>query len=259
MIDLHAHILPGLDDGPVDLESSAALAEAAVAAGTRVMAATSHVNLGFELSPAELAAARERVVARLAADGIPLEVVQGGEISPNRLGALSDADLRALTLGGGSWVLLECPFSPAAAGMELMVADLHERGFGVLLAHPERSPSFQLQPALLAALVERGALGQVNSASLTGEFGDAARRAAFAMVEQGLVHVLASDAHHAVQRPPGAAPGLAALRERFGRVGALGEWMTEEVPAAILAGRPVPERPPLPAKPRRGLLRRLRA
>jgi protein-tyrosine phosphatase len=259
VIDLHAHILPGLDDGPADLEGSVALARAAVATGTRVLAATSHVNQGFELSPADLAGARERVRARLAADGIPLEVVQGGEISPNRLPSLGDADLREVALGGGPWLLLECPFSPAAAGMELMVADLHERGFCVLLAHPERSPSFQSQPALLAELVERGALGQVNSASLTGELGDAARRAAFTMVERGLVHVLASDAHHAVHRPPGVEPGLEALRERFGRVAALGEWMTNELPAAILAGRSVPDRPPLPARPRRGLRRRLRA
>jgi len=129
----------------------------------------------------------------------------------------------------------------------------------VLLAHPERSPSLQRQPALLADLVERGALGQVNSASLAGQFGDAARRAAFTMVEQGLVHVLASDAHHAVHRPPGVTPGLAALRERFGRVAALGEWMTNDVPAAILAGIAVPERPELPPKRRQGLLRRLRA
>jgi protein-tyrosine phosphatase len=262
VIDLHAHILPGLDDGPEDLDGSAALAAAAVQAGTTVLAATSHVNQGFGLTPAELAAARDAVVARLADDRIPLEVVQGGEVSPGRFPSLSDEDLHGLTLGGGRWVLLECPFSPAAAAMDLMVADLLRRGFLVLLAHPERSPSMQAQPALLRTLVEQGALAQVTSASLAGDFGDAARRSAFTLVEQGLVHVLASDAHHHAQRPPGVGPGLEALRARFGDVDELGEWMTAGVPAAILDGEAVPERPPLPAGGRRrglGALRRRRA
>jgi protein-tyrosine phosphatase len=261
VIDLHAHILPGLDDGPEDLDGSAALAAAAVQAGTAVLAATSHVNNGFGLGPEELASAREAVVARLADDGIPLEVVQGGEISPRRYPSLDDDDLHELTLGTGPWVLLECPFSPAGAAMDVMVADLHRRGFQVLLAHPERSPSMQAQPALLRHLVDHGALAQVTSASLAGDFGDAARRCAFTLVEQGLVHVLASDAHHHVHRPPGVEPGLHAMGERFGDVGELGEWMTVDVPAAILDGEAVPERPAPPPGRRRGLslLRRRRA
>src|SRR5829696_1029763 len=99
VIDLHAHILPGLDDGPPTLDASAEMAVAATAAGTRVLAATSHVNRSFGLGPAELAQARERVVARLAADAIPLEVVQGGEVSTGRIEGLDDDELRGLTLG----------------------------------------------------------------------------------------------------------------------------------------------------------------
>ena len=71
-------------------------------------------------------------------------------------------------------MLLECPFSPVGAGMEMMVADLHRRGFFVLLGHPERSPTFQRDPALLASLVERGALAQITTGSLTGRFGERA-------------------------------------------------------------------------------------
>src|SRR5215210_612263 len=261
VIDLHAHILPGVDDGPDDLDGSAALAAAAVERGTRVLAATSHVNQGFGLSPADLAAAREAVVARLARDGIPLEVVQGGEVSTGRLPSLDDEELGGVTLGSGPWVLLECPFSPAAAAMDLMVADLQRRGFQVLLAHPERSPSFQRQPGLLARLVATGALAQLTSASLEGRFGDAARRAAFTMAEQGLLHVLASDAHHHSERPPGVEPGLAALRERLGDLGGQAEWITVGVPEAILAGAEIPARPPRGPRRRRGprLLRRPRA
>ena len=124
MIDLHAHILPALDDGPPDLDASAEMAAAAVAAGTRVMAATSHVNRGFGLRAEQLAAARALVVERLAADGIPLEVVQGGEVALSRAGDLGDEELRGLTLGGSRWVLLECPLSPAAPSMEPAVTAL---------------------------------------------------------------------------------------------------------------------------------------
>jgi protein-tyrosine phosphatase len=256
VIDLHAHILPGLDDGPVDLEASVALALAAVAAGTRVLAATSHVNRSYGVTAADLAAARRAVIRRLARERIPLEVVQGAEVSMGRLADLDDADLRAMTLGDGPCVLLECPFSPAADAMAPVVAGLLRRRTQVLLAHPERSPSIQRDPDLLGRLVSSGAMAQVTAGSLAGDFGDAARRSAFALVEAGFVHVLASDAHDHRHRPPGMGPGVEALRERYGDVEALAEWMTRRAPEAILAGRPVPAGPPLPSRPRRGLLRR---
>jgi protein-tyrosine phosphatase len=255
VIDLHAHILPGLDDGPPDLEGSVALAKAALADGTRVLAATSHIDSTFGLRAAELAAARAMVRDRLASHAIPLEVVQGGEVSPARLASLGDDDLDSLTLGDGPWVLLECPFSPVASAMDLMVADLHRRGFRVLLAHPERSPAFQREPARLARLVERGALAQVTAGSFAGDFGSGVRGSALELLQQGLVHVLASDAHDHRQRPPDLSHAIAILRRRFGDVAAQVEWMTERLPAAILAGGRLPDRPPLP---RRRRLHRLR-
>jgi protein-tyrosine phosphatase len=259
VIDLHAHILAGVDDGPRTLDDSAAMALAAVEAGTSVMAATSHVNRAFDLTPADLAAARAEVTERLAADGIPLEVVQGGEISLSRVPDLRRGDLRALCLGDGPWLLLECPLSSAAGTMEPAVAHLERCGFEVLLAHPERSPSFQRNPALLARLVERGVLAQVTSSSFTGTFGEPARRAAFEMLEAGHVHVLASDAHDHAHRPPDLRAGDAALERRYGDVGAQLEWMASAAPRALLAGEPVPERPALPQRRRGGLLGRFRA
>jgi protein-tyrosine phosphatase len=260
VIDLHAHILPGVDDGPPTLDGSAAMAKSAVATGTTVMAATSHVNRGFGLTPAQLDAGRAKVVERLRADGIPLEVVQGGEISPPRVPDMTEDDLHRLTLGGGGWLLLECPLSPAAATLEPLVAELQRRGFRVLLAHPERSPSFQREPALLARLVASGALGQVTTGAFAGEFGDAARKAAFAMLEVGLVHVLASDAHDHAHRPPDLRFGVKPLERRYGDVAELVDWMTVGAPAAVLAGDPLPERPELPQpRPGGGLLRRFRA
>jgi protein-tyrosine phosphatase len=257
VIDLHAHILPGLDDGPPTLDASAEMAAAAVANGVEVMAATSHVNRGFGLTPAEMRAAREEVVARLAADGIPLRVVQGGEISLSRLSALEEADLEQLTLGGGRCLLLECPLSPGAPTMEDAVARLRSRGYDVLLAHPERSPGFMRGPEALERLLGHGALAQVTSGSFSGEFGETVRRAAFAMLDRGLVHILSSDAHSAHHRPPQLRNALEAFQKRYEDAEAQFEWMTSAAPGALLAAEKPPPRPELPRPRRGGLLRRL--
>lgn len=238
MIDLHAHILPGLDDGPATLAESVAMARLASAAGTRALATTSHIGLRYAVSPAALAAAREALQGELEEEGIDLELIAGGEIAPARLADLDDEDLRAVALGGGPYVLLECPFSPGDAGLDLMVAGLQRRGFGVLLGHPERSPVFQKDPGRLAALIKAGALAQVTAGSLTGTFGAPAQKAANAMLEQGLVHVLASDAHDSVHRPPDLRlPGLLDDDQLA--------WMTADAPTAIVGGRQLPPRPPL--------------
>jgi protein-tyrosine phosphatase len=232
VIDLHAHILPGIDDGPPTTKAALEMARAAVAAGTRAIATTSHVAHAFSLDPEQIVHGRETLAARLAYEGIELELLAGGEIAHDRLPALDDETLRALTLGGGRHLLLECPFAPIGDGLEPIVDDLQERGFEVLLAHPERSASFQRDPDLLAALVDRGALAQVTVGSLTGHFGRVPQRTAQLMVRDALVHVLASDAHDVAGRAP-------VLRVNGALTAAQHERMTTAVPEAIVAGQPV--------------------
>ena len=257
MIDLHAHILPGLDDGPLDLDGSAAIAAAAAAGGTTVLAATSHINRSFALEPAQLTAARALVVDRLAHDRIPLEVVQGGEVSAGRAAELSDAELSELTLGGSGWILLECPLSPRAPSIEPVVEALRRRGFDVLLAHPERSPAFAKGPALLRRMIALGARTQVTAGAFDGEFGGVVRRAAFAMLDHGLVHVLASDAHDPSHRAPGLGGARAALEDRYDDGAERFDLLARATPAALLAGQPIPDRQP-EARAKGGLLGRLR-
>jgi protein-tyrosine phosphatase len=258
MIDLHAHILPGIDDGPRNLEGSVALARAAVAEGTRVLAATSHIDHSFGLTPADLAPAVDAVRARLAEEGIPLQVVAGGEISIARLPELHDEDLLALRLGGGPTLLVEAPLMPFAGDLEGLVFALQVRRHRVLLAHPERSPMFLRRPERLATLVNQGVLVQITAGSLLGDFGEPVRRFTIRLLADGLAHVIASDAHDDVRRPPGVRDAFAIAESDLPGAGLLESWMSEEVPAAVLEGGPMPERPELPPAPGRRLRRLIR-
>jgi protein-tyrosine phosphatase len=256
VIDLHAHILPGLDDGPRDMAGALEMARAASAAGTRAVATTSHINISFGLDPEDLARARAELAGELEAAGVELELLSGGEVAPERLPDLTDEQLHALTLGPGGCILLECPFAPVGSAMELMVADLQRRGFAVLLAHPERSSTFQREPQRLERLVEMGATAQVTSGSLAGGFGETAKRAALRMLEAGHVHVISSDSHDPRHRPPDPRLADRALTDRYGDVSEQLRWMTEDAPAALVAGTGLPPRPELPRP--KGIRSRLR-
>jgi protein-tyrosine phosphatase len=257
VIDLHAHILPGIDDGPGSMEGAVELARAAVASGTTAMAATSHVSHMFPCDPLKFADRLASVRAALQAEDVPLQLVQGGEIAPSKLPDLDRDALEAIALGGGPYLLVECPFSPVSAELEPLVYDLQHDGWRILLAHPERSAAFHRAPERLARLVEHGALAQVTAGSLAGDFGQTARRFAIQALREGLVHVLASDAHDAIDRPPGMAAGLSSAERDVPGLHVLAEWLTEEVPAVILAGEEPPSRPPLP-RSKGGLRARLR-
>ena len=255
MIDLHSHILPGVDDGPSTMAGSLDLARAAVAAGTRTILATPHISHDHGVAPERIAAGLEDLRAALAEAEIPLEVLPGGEIAIWRLIDLDDETLRALALGGGPYLLVESPFSPVVGDFEPMVLDLHARGHRVLLAHPERCPAFQRDPPRLERLVGAGALVQVTAGSMAGAFGSTVRRFTTTILREGLGHVVASDAHDHVRRPPGLRAGFDALERELPGIGTQADWLTEAVPRAVLDGAPLPERPALP-KPT-GLLRRL--
>jgi protein-tyrosine phosphatase len=125
----------------------------------------------------------------------------------------------------------------------------------VLLAHPERCPAFHRDPERLQRLVDAGVLVQITAGSMTGGFGSTVRRLTATMLRTGVVHVVASDAHDAVKRPPGLNDGFTSLERELPGLAELQPWMTEQVPRAILDGTPLPERPPLPKEA--GFLRRL--
>jgi protein-tyrosine phosphatase len=189
--------------------------------------------------------------------GIPITLVPGGELAASRALDLTEDELAGLRLGGGEWLLLECPLSVTAVGFETIARALQARGHRILLAHPERSPALHRAPETIDALVAEGMLCSITSGSLLGRFGSTVRQFTLDLIERGLVHNLASDAHDTTRRPPVLTEAIAAGDDELPGLAEHGAWLTVDVPGAILAGGPVPPRPgEPPRRQRRGLLRR---
>lgn len=251
MIDLHSHILPGLDDGSRTVEDARELARRAAADGVTAIAATPHVRADYPTRPEEM----ERGVLALRQDfveqRIPVEVLHGGELDLVMLGSLDDDALRRFSLARSErYLLLEFPYSGWPSGLEETVAGLGRRGFVSILAHPERNREAQADPGRLAEAVRVGALVQLTAASVEGRIGRSSQRAAERLLDAGLAHVLASDAH----TPEIREAGLAAAAEAVGDE-RLAAYLTVEVPGAIVAGEALPgPPPPRPRRRRRFLL-----
>ena len=257
MIDLHSHVLPGVDDGPATVEGSVELARRAAGAGTTELAATPHVTWEIPTTSATVADGVRALQAELDAAGVVLRLRTGGELAISKAAELDGDELEALRLGGGEWLLAECPLSSSATGFDTLLHQLQARGHRILLAHPERSPVLQRDPALLQGLVDAGMLCSVTAGSFVGLFGSTVQRFTFDLAEAGLVHNVASDAHDTRRRPPGVLGALTAADEDLPGLADRTEWMCVDVPRAILDGGPVPPAPgEPPRRRRRGLLRR---
>ena len=239
MIDLHSHVLPGVDDGARTLEQSLDIANAAYRDGIRMLAATPHVRSDYPTEPETMERLVAELRAALAERDISLDLRPGGEIALDQLPALAPEDLRRFGLGGSrGYLLLEMPYAGWPHGLRERVFELQLQGLTPVLAHPERNADVQASPARLEELVAAGALVQVTAASVDGRLGRSARASALDLIKRGLAHLLASDAH----APDLRSIGLSAAREAVGDK-ALGRWLTEDVPAAIVEDAPAPERP----------------
>ncbi len=253
MIDLHSHVLPGIDDGAATVEDSVALARCARERGIETIVATPHVSWHYDNDAETIARLVAQANVAFDAAGLGVSVVAGAEVAMTRAVDLRDEELAKLTLGGGRWLLLECPFSSSVAGLDSLALELQDEGYGVVLAHPERCPAFASDPKVLESLVRAGVLTSITAGSLVGRFGGTVSRFAHELMEAELVHNVASDAHDLERRQP----GIAAELEQAG-FGALAGWLAEDVPAAILSGaETIPPRPRVtiraisPTRPRR--------
>jgi protein-tyrosine phosphatase len=232
LIDLHCHILPGVDDGALDLRDSAGLARQAAADGIAAICATPHIRHDHDVRIGEVAERVEAVNRHLRGEGIPVRVLGGGEVAETAVEDLDEEELGKVALGAGRWILLEPAPGPLGESLERRVRQLAERGHRTLIAHPERHLSADMYERI-ARLIGLGALVQATADFFLREEMAAGMRA---LAEAGLVHVLSSDAHSSHGGRPAK---LAAAFERLVEVEALRphlEWMRDVAPRAIVEG-----------------------
>src|SRR3954449_9432506 len=257
VIDLHCHILPGLDDGPSNLDFSLAMARAAVDAGTQLIVATPHIRADFDVDPVEIEPRVDLFNERLQRERLPLRVLPGAEIGWASASDLEDAQLARLSLGSGKRVLLESPYGKKPVDIEAIIAKLAARGFQAVLAHPARCPLFQRDHDRLRKIVDGGALCSITAGSMHGRFGQTVRAFTIEMLHDGLVHDVASDAHDHIHRPPALTVGFGDVKEELPGIERHAPWYTVTSPVAILAGNPLPTAPDLEVPKPAGLRRLL--
>lgn len=238
--DLHAHILPGVDDGPKTMSEAAAMARIAAQSGTRLIVATPHRK---DVIEGKGIPHLRRVITDLrrhiTAQNIDIELALGME---NHLDETlpQDADCRALTMNESRYILVEMPFfgdiseHPYAEGA---LAALQAQGLTPILAHPERIEAFQLQPALLAQFIGEGMLSQITRGSLLGHWGEPTRRFTLELLRAGMAHILSSDTHaHVPPRTPELGGALQVVADVVGKDAALA--MVTDIPRAIAQDEP---------------------
>lgn len=244
MLDLHAHVLPGVDDGARDLAESIAMLKLAAADGTRTICATPHAHgPTYDVARPVAEAALHALRRAAEAEGIPIALHLSAEVwYRTDLPELFRAGrLPSYASVGRPHVLVELPPTHAPPEVAEVFFRLRLEGATPVLAHPERNPAFWGRAKDAIALREQGALLQVTASALTGAFRREARACAKALARAGAIDVLASDCHRADRRTPGLAQARRVLAKWAGA--ALAERATETLPEALLAGRPLPAAP----------------
>jgi protein-tyrosine phosphatase len=232
MIDLHCHILPALDDGALDIRDSVAMGRQAAIDGIEAVCATPHIRHDHDVRIEEVAGRVDELNARLREEGVPVTVLQGGEVAETAVEGLSEEELGRVALGEGDWVLLEPAPGPLGDSLARRVEHLAERGRRALIAHPERHVSEDMYERM-AGLVGGGALVQATADFFLRERTASGMRG---LAEAGLVHVLSSDAHTSHGgRPVHLAKAFECLAGIEPAASHL-EWMRETAPRAIVEG-----------------------
>ena len=248
MIDLHCHMLPGIDDGPTELSVSLAMARCAVADGITFTACTPHIYPGlYENNRAGIEAAVEAFRRELAAHDIPLQLGTGADVhlAPDLAGGIRGG--RVPTLCGTRYLLLEPPHHVAPPRFHESVFTLMAAGYVPVITHPERLSWIESHYSVFTELVKQGAWMQLTAGSLTGRFGRRPRYWAERMLDEGQVHILATDSHHIDKRPPLLAEGRDAAAARVGDEHA--RHMVVTRPQGILDDIAPGQLPPLPDHP----------
>lgn len=206
MIDLHCHILPGIDDGASDLAESLALLRLAVADGITHMVATPHINPGyFDNTPHTIAAALAQLQQAAAAADIPIQLSAAAEVrvTADLMLAVAQQQLPML----GEWqqqqvLLLEFPHSHIPPGSDKLVKWLLQRNIRPMIAHPERNRDVQADVSVLNPFIRAGCLFQLTASSVLGDLGERHQACALQLLEQRIFTIMATDCHNLQRRPP---------------------------------------------------------
>jgi len=252
VIDLHAHVLPGLDDGARTLDESAEILALAAREGVTAVAATPHVRHDFPTRPEEMEQGVASVRSELDARGIALTLLPGGELDYEELAGRTTEELSRFALAGNArYLLVEFPYVGWPLRLPSEIERLLAAGIVPVLAHPERNSAVAERPPMLASMVEAGALVQLTASSVTGAFGRRVRRVAEELLDAGLAHLIATDVHAPALGRAGLAAAAVTLSDE-----SVSRWLVQDVPAAIVNDTPVPARPSRSARRRRRSLRR---
>jgi protein-tyrosine phosphatase len=241
MVDIHCHILPETDDGATSLEESVAMCRAAASDGIKTIVATPHMFDGVHKTPDRESIERRIANVTSACEGC-VEIVPGGEVrySYEIFQEAGEPNAR-IKLNGTSYMLLEFPFHSVPPNIEMTIFQILNAGITPVIAHPERNKRIQEKPAILVDLVERGAFSQLDAGSLTGSFGREAYHIGRQIIEAGLGHFIATDAHHLDRRRPVLSQAAAIAAEWGGEEYA--RAMVESNPAALIHDRAIPFQP----------------
>ena len=253
MIDIHSHILPEVDDGSRSLEESLEMCRLSATDGIEVIVATPHAhdNVHKTHDPEFLRQKVNELNAHL--QGNP-KIVLGCELRfTHDVVNHVCKEKSAPTIDGGPYVLVEFPHQVVPLGSSRALFELMSNQIRPIIAHPERNHLLMAEPERFYELVEMGVLGQLDTGSMTGQFGKKVQQAAHVMLENGLIHFIASDCHNTRNRLPGMSEAVQATAEIVGQEYA--RAIAKDNPAAVIEGKPIPQRPSaeIPKKKKRWL------
>ncbi len=241
MIDLHTHILPGLDDGAKTWDEALEMARLAAADGVKALVATPHLFQFREIyqgdinGPEKILLTAQELQEKLAELKVDLKIIAGCEapLFPELLELVRQGTVLTLN-NAGRYLFLEMPDMVIPLATENIFFRLNSSGIIPIITHPERNPAFQESPHKLAGLLRLNCLAQITAASLLGGFGRRVAGFTKQLVKTGCVHLMASDAHDARHRPPLLSPGVKKLAKLIGESRA---WdMVSSLPEKIVRG-----------------------
>jgi len=248
MVDIHSHVLWGMDDGAETYEESLAILKIAAEAGTTDIVATPHSNTHYTFTP-ELISAR---IAQLQQSGHPMPRIHRGCDFHLNFANIHEASENPskFTIDHKNYLLVEFPDVTIPVGMGRVLLQFIQSGIVPIITHPERNDALMHDPKLLAQWVEEGCLIQVTAMSLVGKFGKSALEHAWNLMDRRLVHVVASDAHDPVRRHPRLGDARAEVARRAGEENAARLFKSN--PTAVIEGRPSTAIEPMTAPRRKG-------